>query len=78
MAKALSLKMADDIFDDTEKVLKRIRMPRNAYINRAVAFYNTIHKRLLTKKRFQKDVALLRGETQGFLKSFDDLQDIPE
>lgn len=70
--------MADDVFDETEKVLKRIRMPRNAYINRAVAFYNRCQKRMLSKKRLRKDVTLLADDTRQVLKSFELLEDVPE
>ena len=41
----LSLKLDDAVFDDTEKVIKQLKMPRNRYINEALAMYNRYHKR---------------------------------
>ena len=42
MSKMLSLKMQNDIFIETEAITKKIHMPRNAYINQAVDFYNKL------------------------------------
>lgn len=77
MSKALSLKMEDQIFKETEQVLHKIRVPRNAYINQAVHFYNRWQKRLLTKKKFQKDVKLLKQDTLDAIREFELLEDIP-
>ncbi len=70
--------MEDRIFEETEHVLKKVHLPRNAYINQAVDFYNRCQKRLLTKKKLQKDVRILKNDTREFLKSFELLEDIPE
>lgn len=39
--KTVSLKIDDAIFSETEKILARIKKPRNHYINEAVEYYNT-------------------------------------
>ena len=78
MSKALSLKMDDGIFEETENVLKKMRVPRNAYINEAVSFYNRLQKRRLLKKKLKGEVALLQDQTRQFLKSFELLEDLPE
>jgi hypothetical protein len=78
MSKALSLKLEDRIFQETESVIRKIRMPRNAYINRAVDFYNRCQKRRLIKRKIQKDVQMLKAETGDFIKSFELLEDLPE
>lgn len=78
MFKALSLKMDNRIFEETESVLKKIRIPRNAYINQAVEFYNRFQKRLLTKRKLLRDVRLLRRETEVFIKSTELLEDLHE
>ena len=41
--KTVSLKIDDSIFGETEKILDRIKKPRNRYINEAIEFYNKIH-----------------------------------
>lgn len=77
MSKVLSLKMDDRIFRDAEALIKKIRIPRNAYINHAVEFYTRCQKRRLLKSRLEKDVALLRAQTRDVLDSFELLEDIP-
>lgn len=78
MSKALSLKMEDKIFEETEGILRKVHVPRNAYINQAVAFFNRLQKRHLVKKKLQKDVQILKEDTQSFLKEFELLEDLPE
>lgn len=78
VSQLLSLKMDEEIFRETEGLLKKIHLPRNAYINRAVAFYNRCQKRLLTKKKIQKDVAFLKDDTRQFIESFELLEDLSE
>lgn len=78
MSKLLSLKMDERIFEETENVLKKISLPRNAYINRAVEFYNRVQGRLLAKKRLKRDVELLKADTQKFIENFELLDDLPE
>jgi len=70
--------MDERIFKDTEMLLRKIRLPRNAYINHAVDFYNRLQRRRLIKKRLKKDVALLRSDTKEFIRSFELLEDLPE
>ncbi len=70
--------MEDRIFEETGHVLKKIHLPRNAYINQAVDFYNRCQKRLLTKKKLQKDVQVLKDDTRKFIKSFELLEDVPK
>ncbi len=77
MSKALSLKMDDQIFEETEGVLKKIKMPRNAYINRAIDFYNRYQKRVRFKKILAKDIKLLKEDTQRLIKSYELLEDLP-
>ena len=39
--KTVSLKIDDSIFGETEKILSRISIPRNRYINEAIEYYKT-------------------------------------
>jgi metal-responsive CopG/Arc/MetJ family transcriptional regulator len=45
--KTLSLKLDDNIFNETESVISRLKKSRTRYINEAVDFYNKINKRNL-------------------------------
>ena len=78
MSKALSLKMDDRIFDETEGILRKMHVPRNAYINQAVAFFNRLQKRNLIRQKLRKDVHLLWKNTTDFIKETELLDDLPE
>ena len=78
MSKALSLKLDDSIFEEAENLLKKIRIPRNAFINQAVAFYTKLQKKVLMQKRLKKEAELLKQETAAFMKDFELLEDLPE
>ena len=78
MSKALSLKMDEKIFRDAEALIKKIKVPRNAYINHAVAFYTRCQKRRLVKMQLRKDVDLLNADTREVINSFELLDDLPE
>ena len=43
--KKVSLKIDDALLRETEEILSFIKLPRNQYINEAIAFYNKIQKR---------------------------------
>lgn len=73
MSKALSLKMDEDIFKETEKIVHQMKLPRNAYINKAVASYNRLYKKYALKRQFAKEVELLRHDTRDFLDEFNHL-----
>ena len=75
MSKNLSLKMRDDIYQETEALTKKIHKPRNAYINDAVAFYNKLHKRALLKKEFAAESKLVREHSMEVLEVFEKLED---
>ena len=73
--KLLSLKLQDDIFNEVEKVVHSIHVPRNAYINRALAFYNQLYKRKLLKKQLEKESKAVRGVSLEVLHEFEKLSD---
>ena len=75
MSKVLSLKMQDHIYDETATVLHRIDVPRNAYINQAVHFYNKLHKRALLKKELAKESRLVQDNSLVVLEAFEKLED---
>ncbi|HMQ68643.1 MAG TPA: hypothetical protein PKA90_06365 [Ignavibacteria bacterium] len=70
--KNLSLKIDDNIFQDTEKILSKIKTNRNRYINEAVDFYNMLHKRKILTKQLKKESLLVRDESMKILKEFDE------
>ncbi len=42
MSRALSLKLQNDIFDESEEILPRGRIPRSVYFNVAINLYNKL------------------------------------
>lgn len=73
--KNLSLKIDDNTFQDTEKIISKIKKNRNRYINEAVEFYNLLHKRKILSKQFEKESRLVRDESMKVLKEFESLLD---
>jgi predicted transcriptional regulator len=55
MSKNLSLKLQDEIYKETEHVLRKVKRPRNAYINEAVHFYNKLIARRLLKNKLIRE-----------------------
>lgn len=69
--KIVSLKIDESIFGETEKILSRIKKPRNRYINEAIDYYNRFQKRLLIEKRLKKESELVRKDSMSVLKDFE-------
>ncbi|MEZ5102898.1 MAG: hypothetical protein R2757_00250 [Draconibacterium sp.] len=71
--KNVSLKIDDSIFGETEKILSRIKKPRNRYINEAIDFYNKLQRRLLLEKKLKKESDLVKKESMSVLKEFEEI-----
>jgi hypothetical protein len=69
--KILSLKLDDDIFLETEKMIKKMNYPRNRYINDALRLYNQHIGRGLLKNQLKKESILTRSESLKVLKEFE-------
>ena len=71
--KNLSLKMDEKVFQETEKILTKIRKNRNRYINDAVQFYNVLQKRRILKNQLKEESKLVREESMRVLEEFESL-----
>ena len=69
--KTVSLKIDDSIFEETEKLLSRIKKPRNRYINDALDYYNRFQKRLILEKKLKIESDLVRAESINVLNDFE-------
>jgi hypothetical protein len=67
--------MDEDIFRETEKILMKLKKPRNRYINEAVDYYNGIQRRLLLGEALKKESGLVRKESMQVLKEFEETGD---
>jgi len=73
--KTLSLKLDDQIFQETEKVIEALDKPRNRYINEALQYYNRIQKRKLLSKQLAFESNLVSVESMKILSEFDQIQE---
>jgi hypothetical protein len=73
--KTISLKLDDNIFNETEVVLVKVKKSRNRYINEAVDYYNRINRRSLIAKKLTKESRLVKKESLAVLAEFEMLQD---
>ena len=67
--------MDDEIFEQTEIMLTKVRMNRNRYINEAVAFYNLVQERKLLARNLKKESRLVREASMRVLKEWENLND---
>ena len=75
MSKNLSLKLQDEIFEETEQVLRKVRRPRNSYINEAVHFYNKLVARRLLKDRLIKESKMVATDSMTVLEEFEKFEE---
>ncbi len=73
--KTLSLKLDDNIFNETEVVLKKLKKSRNRYINEAVDYYNRINRRSLIGRKLIKESKLIAKESMLVLSEFEAMND---
>jgi len=71
--KNVSLKIDDSIFRETEKILSRIKKPRNRYINEALNYYNRLQRRLILEKKLKKESELVKNDSMSVLKDFEEI-----
>ena len=75
MSKNLSLKLQDNVFEETERVLRKVKRPRNAYINEAIHFYNKLFARKMLKDQLLKESALVARDSMAVLEEFEKFED---
>lgn len=73
--KNLSLKLEDDIFQETEKIVAKVKINRNRYINEAIEFYNRLHSRKLLTNQMSKESNLVATNSMEILEEFERLID---
>ncbi len=71
--KTVSLKIDEDIFGETEKILSKVKKPRNRYINEAIDFYNRFQKRLIIEEKLKKESELVKENSMSVLNEFENI-----
>ena len=72
--KTISLKIEEEIFEETEKILSITKKSRNRYINEALKNYNQLQKRILLEKSLKKESILVKDESIAILKEFEEFE----
>ncbi len=75
MSKVLSLKLKDDVFQEVEDIIRKLKMPRNTYINEALSFYNHQSRRKILQKRLEIESGLVQKNSMEVLDEFEKLDD---
>jgi predicted transcriptional regulator len=75
MSKNLSLKLQDEIFEETEQVLRKVKQPRNAYINEAIHFYNKLVARRLLKNKLLRESTIVAADSMAVLEEFEKFEE---
>lgn len=75
MSKVLSLKLRDDVFQEIENIIHQLKIPRNTYINEALAFYNRQNRRKILQKQLARESELVQHNSLEVLADFEKLED---
>lgn len=73
--KTLSLKLDEMVYEETEKLLEKIKKPRNRYINEALQYYNHIQKKKIISEQLIKESKLVSEESMNVLNEFEKHED---
>ena len=73
--KTLSLKLDEDIFDETEEVTGILKIARNRYINEALKVFNAYQKRKLLKHKLLQESKIAYGNSMEVLEDFEQFID---
>lgn len=73
--KNLSLKLDDDIFLETEKVVEKLGTTRNRYINEALEIYNKYYNRKMLRDQLVKESRAAYGSSKDILDEYERLID---
>jgi hypothetical protein len=77
MSKVLSLKLDENAYQETEAIRKRLNMPRNLYIRKALAHFNALYARKALAQDYQKSSQQVSAAHLDYLKETELLDDLP-
>lgn len=72
---ALSLKLEEDIHEEAERIVKRRKISRNAYINEAVKAYNALQRRRDLREQLAAESQLVAADSLAVLKELEMIAD---
>ena len=71
--KTVSLKLQDNIFLETEKMLLKLKKSRNTYINEALEFYNLHQRKQWLAKQFALEAKIIKASSTEVLREMENL-----
>jgi len=73
--KTISLKLDENIFCDTEKLLDSVKLSRNRYINEAISYYNDIQRKQQLEKILAAESKVCEQSSKEVLNEFEMIDD---
>lgn len=73
--KAISLRLDEKVFQETEDILAELKQARNRYINEAVAHFNKLQRRKLLEEQFALEAKLAWESSAEVLQEFETIGD---
>ncbi|OGS04996.1 MAG: hypothetical protein A3G41_04825 [Elusimicrobia bacterium RIFCSPLOWO2_12_FULL_59_9] len=75
MTRSISLKINDRELRKIDHSAQTVGVSRNAYINRALRFFNHLYERRLLAKELRRESEQVRQESLAVLREFETFQD---
>lgn len=75
MSKMISLKLQEQIFEESEEIVAQLGIARNRYINDALKLYNAHQRRKLLRSQIAKESQQTRKHSLEVLAELDALDD---
>lgn len=75
MTKSISLKINDKELRKVDHSAQTVGVSRNAYINKALRFFNRLYERRLLAKELRRESEQVRQESLAVLREFETFQD---
>lgn len=73
--KSLSLKLDENLFEETELLIGHINIPRNRYINEAIEQYNKVQRKKIIAAQLKKESQSVSHESMKVLSEFEAFED---
>ncbi len=73
--KTLSLKLDDDIFEETDRIAGKLNMARNRYINEALEAYNKVASKKFLKEKLKQESIKVCRSSMDMLKELEKITD---
>ena len=76
MAKVFPIRLDEQTFAEMEKLRKRLSLPRNTYIRKAIIHYNALHTRQWLEREYRNASRRLGAAHLEYLRETELLEDL--